>query len=226
MSTRPVIVEPTDRRPSSSTSVRTSPRLRRLSVLTPASPELIARRELAGRVLPASAGCWLMKSARLLVGEVFRMSSSVSTVSGVGAAKPSRTTRLPVTTMSSTLGSAAAVVAGAAVCVAGVWAAAIAGIRLVMIRAERLGCPARRRARWLAGRRRWLVFVIVSPVLQSCCRERGRSVKRQSAVDDVGDTDFRLLHPIGHTCSATALHRPGARHRFGRDQSRRTGRRG
>ena len=109
MSTSPVIVDPTERRPSSSTSVRTSPRLRRLSVLTPASPELIASRELAGRVLPASAGCWLMKSARLLVGDWLWISCCDSTESGVGERKPSRTMRLPVTTICSSVPTASAV---------------------------------------------------------------------------------------------------------------------
>jgi hypothetical protein len=36
----------------------------------------------------------------LLVGDVFSMSSLVRTTSGVGAWKPSRMTRVPVTTMS------------------------------------------------------------------------------------------------------------------------------
>ena len=38
-----------------------------------------------GRVEPASEGSWLTKSAMLLVGEVFSISSRVRTVSGVGA---------------------------------------------------------------------------------------------------------------------------------------------
>jgi hypothetical protein len=57
MSTSPVIVDPTDRRPSIRTSVRISPRLRRLSALMPAWPLLRLRREFSGRVEPASAGC-------------------------------------------------------------------------------------------------------------------------------------------------------------------------
>jgi hypothetical protein len=51
----------------------------------PAWPLLMLRRELDGRVEPASAGCWLTKSAILLVGELFWMSSVFSTVRGVGA---------------------------------------------------------------------------------------------------------------------------------------------
>jgi hypothetical protein len=96
-STRPVTVEATERRPSSSTSVRGSPRLRRLSALMPACPLDRLRRELPGRVDPASAGIWFTKSAMLLDGEEFWISSWVSTVTGVGAWNPSRMMRVPVT---------------------------------------------------------------------------------------------------------------------------------
>lgn len=113
MSTTPLAVEPTDRRPSISTSVRTVPRLRRLSALMPAMPLLSSRREFDGRMDAASAGSWLTKSAMLLVGEVFWISSCVSTITGVGASKPSRVTREPVTTICST--GAASTLSGAAV---------------------------------------------------------------------------------------------------------------
>ncbi len=65
-----------------------------------------------GRVLPATAGIWLTKSARLFVGEVFWISCCVSTVSGVGAWKPSRTMRVPVTTTSGPAGSGPVVGSG------------------------------------------------------------------------------------------------------------------
>jgi hypothetical protein len=108
-STIPLAVEPTERRPLTSTRVRTVPRLRRLSALIPAWPLLSSRRELDGRIDAASAGSWLTKSAMLLVGELFSISSSVRTWSGVGAWNPSRTTRVPVTTISSRLPDWAAV---------------------------------------------------------------------------------------------------------------------
>ncbi|KAK0360668.1 hypothetical protein LTR94_026407, partial [Friedmanniomyces endolithicus] len=112
-------LDPTERRPSSSTSVRISPSARRFSALIPARPELIARRELAGRKLPATAGIWFTKSARLLVGELFWISCWVSTVSGVGDWNPSRTTRDPVTRISPSACVSAAVawsVCGTASC--------------------------------------------------------------------------------------------------------------
>ncbi len=68
-----------------------------LSALMPAEPFEILRRELAGRVEPASCGSWLTKSAILFDGEVFWMSCCDRTTSGVGAWKPSRATREPVT---------------------------------------------------------------------------------------------------------------------------------
>ncbi len=56
ISTAPVTVEATERRPSSSTRVRGTPSPRRLSALTPAVPELIEALEDCGETLPASAG--------------------------------------------------------------------------------------------------------------------------------------------------------------------------
>jgi hypothetical protein len=79
-----VIVEGTDRRPLISTSVRVSPKLRRLRALMPAWPLLMLRREFDGRVEPASDGIWLTKSATLLLGELLSMSVVFSTVTGIG----------------------------------------------------------------------------------------------------------------------------------------------
>jgi hypothetical protein len=111
-STSPVTVDPTERRPSSSTSVRSEPRLRRFSALMPACPLDRLSRELDGRVEPAIDGSWLTKSAMLFDGELFWISSSVSTVSGVGDWKPSRTMRVPVTTTSGPAGSGPVVGSG------------------------------------------------------------------------------------------------------------------
>ena len=99
-STSPVTVDGTERRPSSSTSVLTSPRFLRLSALMPACPLDRLSRELDGLVDPASEGSWLTKSATLFDGALLAISSAVITVRGVGAWKPSRTMRVPVTTTS------------------------------------------------------------------------------------------------------------------------------
>jgi hypothetical protein len=56
-----------------------------------------------------------MKSARLLVGDWLWISCCDSTESGVGDRKPSRTMRLPVTTICSSIAAASAVEAVVAV---------------------------------------------------------------------------------------------------------------
>lgn len=100
-----------------------------LSALMPAEPFEMLRRELAGRVEPASCGIWLTKSAILFDGEVFWISCCVSTTSGVGAWKPSRATRDPVTMIwSPGAASTFSVVAVAASCASAgaLWTSAMA----------------------------------------------------------------------------------------------------
>ena len=95
----------------------------------PAEPLDRLRRELAGLVEPASCGIWLTKSAMLFVGDVFWMSCCVSTVSGVGAWKPSRRMRVPVTR----IWPSSAAAAWAAACgVCGSLACAQAGSAIAM----------------------------------------------------------------------------------------------
>ncbi len=83
MSTVPLAIEPTERLPSSSTSVRLLPRLRRLIELMPAVPPLMLRFDVAGAVLPATDGSSLTKSATLERPEACRSASPI-TVTGVG----------------------------------------------------------------------------------------------------------------------------------------------
>src|SRR5690606_34695640 len=64
MSTVPLDIEPTERRPSNNTSVRVLPSERRLTELTPARPLLCSRLVVGGVLLPAILGSSLTKSAR------------------------------------------------------------------------------------------------------------------------------------------------------------------
>ena len=84
MSTKPVAELATERWPSTSTSVRLAPRLRRLTALIPAlAPDSEAVDE-AGEADPEMAGIWLTKLA-ILGGDCDWMSSAPSTLTGVGA---------------------------------------------------------------------------------------------------------------------------------------------
>lgn len=116
MSTCPSDEETTERRPSNSTSERPAPRARRLIAAMPAPPELSPAEVLEAFELPCTDGKVLTKSM-MFAGASAPMSSGLSTDTGVGELKPSRTIREPVATTSSSgllagpsaLGCAAAV---------------------------------------------------------------------------------------------------------------------
>ena len=98
----------TKRRPLTSTRVRESPRLRRLTVVMPFS--LTPKPELVG-VMPdtPAAGRWRMMLP-MLASPVLAIALASTTDTGVGASRLGRAMREPVTTISETwLGCSAAV---------------------------------------------------------------------------------------------------------------------
>ena len=94
----PIALVGTIRRPSRRIKVRCGARLRRLKKFPPLAP-VAAKPAVWGRPEPLNAGSWFSESARF-VGAARVSCSASATVTGVGAAEPSRATREPVTTIS------------------------------------------------------------------------------------------------------------------------------